>query len=125
MKRMWLGGALLAVVLAAGLLAGAVLEKEFSPGADQLRRAEAAAMAGNWTQAAALTADVREHWDSSRGLVQILNSHDELDRIEILFAQLEACQGRDRITYGTLCAALAEELESLSKAHSLTWENLF
>ena len=124
MKRMWIGAGLLVLLLAAGILTGAAIESEFRPGADQLRRAEEAALAGDWDRAAELTGAVRADWDRTRGLVQILNSHDEVDRIQILFAQLDACERIDGISYGTLCAALAEELASLGRAHRLIWENL-
>lgn len=124
MIRMWIGAGLLAVLLAAGILAGGAVRSRTAPAAADLRRAGEAALAEDWETAEALTEAVRARWLRFRKPAQGLADHAELEQIEISFAQLSVCAGRDGAAYGALCAALAQQLDSLREVHGWSLENL-
>lgn len=124
MKRTWIGAGLLAVLLAAGLLMGTVMEARVCPGAQALRQAGDYAMEENWEKAEALTQTVRADWEKTLWMAEMLTTHETLEQIEISFAQLSA-YNRDGPAYSALCAALAQQLEALGKAHGCSWQNLF
>ena len=124
MKRMWIGVALLAVLLTAGLLTGAAMENQIGPGAEKLLQAADAAAAGDWEEAAALTDAVRADWDRVSRLAEVLSTHEDLEQIETTFAQLPSYQGIDGPAYSALCTALARQLEALGKTHGCSWKNL-
>ena len=63
MKRMWIGAAILAVLLAAGLLVGQVMEDRTAPGAEKLHQAAEFARAENWEQAIELAVEVQTEWE--------------------------------------------------------------
>ena len=122
--RTWIGAGLLAVLLAAGLLVGEAVEKRFGPGVTELEQAAAAARAGDWEKAEALTETVRAGWERSQKAAEGLAGHAELEQIESAFAQLRACAGVDGAAYSSICAALARQLDSLTQTHQCSWENL-
>ena len=125
MKRMWIGAAILALLLAAGLLVGEVMENRMSPGAETLRRAAEAARAEEWDQAAELADAVRADWERTRWLAEILATHENLEQIEISFGQLDSYARTDGAAYSALCDTLASQLEALGKAHGCSLGNLF
>ena len=125
MKRTWIGGGILAVLLAVGLLAGTLMDKQVSPWAEKLRLAAAAALDEDWDTALTLTADVQSHWDRVKAAAEILTTHEDLEQIEISFAQLSAYASKDGPEFSAICTALARQLEALGKAHGCSVENLF
>ena len=60
MKRVWIGGALLAVLLTAGLLAGWAMDRGLCPGAEKLEQAGELAAANRWEAAEEMLGDVEE-----------------------------------------------------------------
>ena len=124
MIRTWIGAGLLLVLLAAGLLVGEGVERRFSPGGAELEEAAAAALAGDWEKAEALTDSVRAKWEKNRPAAEGLAGHAELEQIESAFAQLPAYAGGDGAAYSAICVTLARQLESLAKTHQCSWENL-
>ena len=125
MKRMWIGAAILGILLAAGLLVGEVMERRTAPGAEQLRQAAEFARAEQWEQATALADGVRADWERTKWLAEILATHENLEQIEISFGQLGSYAGVDGAAYSALCGALASQLEALGKAHGCSLGNLF
>lgn len=124
MIRTWIGAGLLALLLAAGLLVGETVERRFSPGRSELEQAAAAAQAGDWEKAEALTESVRAEWEKIQKAAEGLAGHDDLERIESSFAQLPSYAGVDGAAYSAICTALAKQLEALSRTHQCSWENL-
>ena len=124
MKRMWIGAALLAVLLAAGLLVGEVMENQTAPGAEKLRQAAQYARTAQWEPAENLADAVRADWEQTRWLAEILATHENLEQIEISFQQLDAYVGADPVAYSALCDSLASQLEALGKAHGCSLGNL-
>ena len=126
MKRVWIGGALLAVLLTAGLLAGWAMDQGLCPGAQKLEQAGELAAAGRWEAAEELLDDVEEIWEDRRWLVTALYDHEIMDEMDAALAQLEAyCDARDTLAFRALCRALAKNMEAAGKAHNGSVENFF
>ena len=126
MKRVWIGGALLAVLLTAGLLAGWAMNRGLCPGAQKLEQAGELAAAGRWGAAEEMLDDVEEIWEDRRWLVTALYDHEIMDEMDAALAQLEAyCDARDALAFRALCRSLAENMEAAGKAHQGTVENFF
>ena len=88
MKRVWIGGALLAVLLTAGLLAGWAMNRGLCPGAQKLEQAGELAAAGRWGAAEEMLDDVEEIWEDRRWLVTALYDHEIMDEMDAALAQL-------------------------------------
>ena len=126
MKRVWIGGALLAVLLTAGLLAGWAMDRGLCPGAEKLKQAGELAAAGRWEAAEEMLEDVEEIWEDRRWLVTALYDHEIMDEMDAALAQLEAyCDARDTLAFRALCRALAKNMEAAGKAHNGSVENFF
>ena len=126
MKRVWIGGILLAVLLTAGLLAGWAMNRGLCPGAQTLEQAGELAAAGRWGAAEEMLEDVEEIWEDRRWLVTALYDHEVMDEMDAALAQLEAyCDARDTLAFRALCRALAKNMEAAGKAHNGSVENFF
>ena len=126
MKRVWIGGALLAVLLTVGLLAGWAMDRGLCPGAEKLKQAGELAAANRWGAAEEMLDDVEDIWEDRRWLVTGLYDHEIVDDIDAALAQLEIyCDARDALAFRALCRSLAENMEAAGKAHQGTVENFF
>ena len=126
MKRVWIGGALLAVLLTAGLLAGWAMNRGLCPGAEKLKQAGELATAGRWEAAEELLDEVEDIWEDRRWLVTALYDHEILDDTDAALAQLEVyCDAKDALAFRALCRSLAENMEAAGKAHTGSVENFF
>ena len=126
MKRVWIGGALLAVLLTVGLLAGWAMDRGLCPGAEKLKQAGELAAAGRWEAAEEMLDDVEESWEDRRWLVTALYDHEIVDDIDAALAQLEIyCDARDALAFRALCRSLAKNMEAAGKAHNGSVENFF
>lgn len=126
MKRVWIGGALLAVLLTAGLLAGWAMDRGLCPGAEKLEQAGELAAANRWEAAEEMLGDVEEIWVDRQWLVTALYDHEIVDDIDAALAQLEVyCDAKDALAFRALCRSLAKNMEAAGKAHQGTVENFF
>jgi len=124
MKRMWIGAAILAILLTVGLLVGEVMAERTAPGAEKLRQAAQYARAEEWEQAEELAGEVQTDWERIKWLAEILATHENLEQIEISFGQLDSYARTDGAAYSALCDTLASQLEALGKAHGCSLGNL-
>ena len=124
MKRMWIGAAILAILLTVGLLVGEVMAERTAPGAEKLRQAAQYARAEEWEQAEELAGEVQTDWERIKWLAEILATHENLEQIEISFGQLDSYARTDGAAYSALCDTLANQLEALGKAHGCSLGNL-
>ena len=126
MKRVWIGGILLAVLLTVGLLAGWAMDRGLCPGAEKLKQAGELAAAGRWEAAEEMLDDVEESWEDRQWLVTALYDHEIVDDIDAALAQLEVyCDAKDALAFRALCRSLAENMEAAGKAHNGSVENFF
>ena len=125
MKRVWIGAGLLAVLLAAGFLAGFALEG-LDSGAKKLEQVGQLALAGAWEAAEEALEEVEDDWEDRRWLLTALADHEVIEDMDAALAQLEAClDQRDAAACHALCSAQAKKMEAIGKANSLTLENFF
>ena len=125
MKRMWIGTSLLALLILAGLLTGAVLNKRVDQAAQQLTTAGEAAQAEEWGKASALIWQVKADWEQMKWAAEALSDHERLNQIDTAFSQLPAYAGNDPSSYQALCIAIAQDLQLVAKNHTLSWRNFF
>lgn len=125
MKRIWIGAALLAIVLAAGLWTGKRMEKTHTEVARQLRLCGQAAQAEQWERADELAREARDRWDKEWDFTAALADHTLLDEIDGVMEEMEVCRkNRDSLRSAALCAKLAQMVDALQEAHRLNWRNL-
>ena len=125
MNRMWLGAALLVLLLIIGIGAGTVMNNLHTPIADALTQAADAAMEEDWQKNAALILQARADWEQCRDLTAIVSDQRPMDEIDELFAQLEyLCTLRDTNQCTTLCAQLAQLVRSVGQSHAVNLPNL-
>ena len=126
MKRIWFGGALLALLLILGILCAGFMEDTHLEQAAHLNRAADLAAAGNWTAANSTFSKAHQNWDKRSPIISGLSDHEPMDQIEGCFAQLEVfAQMQDAASFSSSCRFLAKQLEALGKSHSLNLQNFF
>lgn len=124
MKRIWIGAALLAIILAAGLWTGNRMEKIHTEVAQRLRLCAQAAQAGQWDRADELAREAKDRWEAEWDFTAALADHTLLDEIDGVFEQMEVCRkNRDSLRSAALCAKLAKMVDALQEAHRLNWRN--
>lgn len=126
MKRSWIGGGILAVLLVVSLLTGWGMSRLHAPIARELDQAAVWAQKNDWPQALALAQSARDRWDRGRDLAACVADHTPMEEIDNLFAQLsQYAQGDERTEFATTCAELACRTRAMAQAHGLTWWSFF
>ena len=125
MRRGFIGLALLAALLAGGLLSSRSMGCMYAPMAALLEQSGAAALAGDWEEATAGVRQARVKWHESRRGCAVFTDHTPMEQIDSQFAQLEV-YGKllQAEPFAVLCAALSQSLEAMGDAHSPDWWNL-
>ena len=124
MKRIRFGTALLSVLLILGILSNVMMRKIPPAQAKRLHHAAALASAGDWAAARDLSEVARSAWEQKQIFYCAMCDHEDIDRIDGLFAQMEVYAAtRSAVSFSSICAQLASHLEALSHSHSLSPEN--
>ena len=89
MKYFWIPVALLALLLGASLANARLVETEVEPWCEAIESSIASAEGGDWAAALRAVRAARESWDARKSYLHIVTAHDELDRVDILFATAE------------------------------------
>ena len=125
MKQLWIGVALLAVLLVAGLLAAAWMGQLHGESAAALEQAARAALEEDWHAALTLEDAAKRRWEKSRKATAALADHSPLENIGFLFAQLEVYGAlRDQGAFAACCVELRMQLLALEDAHRAAWDNI-
>ena len=125
MKRIWIGIALLGVLLIGGVGAGEFMEQAHDPVARDVQRAGELALEGQWELAQALVKRGQDRWEEKWPVTAAIADHEPMDEIDALFAQLETYgKTRDSAAYSAVCGHLGSLLEALSQGHRCKWWNL-
>ena len=125
MKRGWIGLALLAVLLASGLLTAKKMEQFHTDGVKKLTRAGVYALEENWGPARELAFQAMKQWQEHREFTAAFADHEPMEDVDCLFAQLPAyAREEDAAHFAAICAELAKRLEAVSNAHSFLWWNV-
>ena len=125
MKRLWIGLALVALILGSGAFLEKSLEKQHHPQARDLEQAAAWARLENWEMAQSLLIKARQDWIRHRDLSAALVHHGIVDDIDVRFAQLEVyAVQRCGTDFCAGCMGLALQLRNVPKTHGFDWWNL-
>ena len=122
MKRLWIGVAFLALLLAGGFGINAGmdnLQKEIS---QQLDAACQNALAGDLKQAAAQANGAREVWEQYRNLVAAVTDHEPMEEMDTLFAQLPIYYETDSpLNFAAVCSDLSLLMQAIGENQALKW----
>ena len=124
MKRIRFGTVLLAVLLLLGIFSNVLMRKIPPAQAKKLNQAAVLASVGDWAAARELSAQAKTAWEQKQVFYCAMCDHEDIDRIDGLFAQMEVYAAtRSAVAFSSTCAHLANRLEALSHSHSLSPEN--
>lgn len=125
MKRGWIGLGLLLVLLAGGLLGTWGMTACHEPMAEDLEKAAAYALLGDWNRAESLAQTARADWEACWQFTAIFADHAPMEEIDGLFAQLEVYEDvRDAVPFAAVCKELSREVQAMGDAHGLNWWNM-
>ena len=122
MKRLWIGIAFLALLLAGGFGINAGmdnLQKEIS---QQLDAACQTALAGDLEQAAVQANAAKEIWEQYRDLVAAVTDHEPMEEMDTLFAQLPIYYETDSpLNFAAVCSDLTLLMQAIGENQALKW----
>ncbi len=125
MKRLWLGVAILAVLLGLTLGLQAGMSALHEPIARELNQAAEAALAGDWALARNLSDQARDRWERTHSLTASVADHSPMDELDMLFAELPVfAREEEAVHFAATCRSAAQMAQAMAQAHSLTWWNL-
>ncbi|MBO8141801.1 MAG: DUF4363 family protein [Firmicutes bacterium] len=91
----------------------------------QLRRAEGALAAGDWSAAASIAVDVRREWEAARPGLSLHADHQHLDLVTEALLETETLIAARNIEAVRALRLAAERLRSLPERERLLLRNLF
>ena len=125
MRRLWIGVALLGIMLAGsiGMLRFSHhFHEEFS---NTLHQAEAAALEGNWTAAEAYREKADLQWQKHHRFLASFTDHEPIEEVETLLTRLQLfCDARDALDFADVCSSLRHLSEAIDESHSIKWWSL-
>lgn len=125
MKRLWIGIALLLIMLISGIFAAWGIPALHNRLSHTLQQACDTVQQEDWETANALVDQAKSQWERSRHLIASLVDHEPLEQMDTLFAELEI-YAKCRLTadYAAVCAHLSHLSEAIGESQSLRWWNL-
>lgn len=125
MKYFWIPAAVLAVLLGASLWNARQVEAATEPWRAAVGEAVSSAERGDWDTALRLVRDARESWYAHHAYFHIVIAHDELDKVDALFAAAEAyAMEHEMSEFRAETAELSEQLSVLIETQKLTMRNV-
>ena len=123
MKRFWLGIALMAALLAAGIGTTVAMTHICTPIAHHLQQA---AQADTWEQATAHSDRARSRWEAYRRLSASVTDHEPMEQVDALFHALTVYkQQGEHVRFAECCAQLASQTQAIAEAQAINWWNIF
>lgn len=125
MKRLWLGVAILLVVLMVGTGLSIAFSRLHTPISETLNEAGRAALAEDWEKATALANAAGADWEKIRHFTAAVAEHTPLEEMDSLFARLEVlCRARETAEFSAVCAELSILATTMGQSQSIVWWNL-
>lgn len=122
MKRCWLGGALLLLLVLAGLWTSRGMDQFCQSLSQDMTRA--AELAGeDREEALILTNRVRQRWERRRKLAAVVSDHEPMEQIEENLRLLT--REAEEEDFRETCLRLSSQLEALGSGQTFSLENLF
>lgn len=126
MKYLYLGAAILAVLLAACILSGVLVSTATEGALDSLDLALEAFDRSGLAQAAPYAKAAKQDWQRHSRLLSALLGHEELDEIEALFTSLESyTRTASADDFRSVCAELALRLRHITQMDVPFYYNFF
>lgn len=125
MKRLWIGVAILLVLLAAGIFSTIAMERFHHSLSRHLESAVQAAQAEDWEQTREILHQCRSRWQRFRNCIAAGASHETIEEIDSLYSQLDIyLTRRDSPGFALCCTVLRHATAALGEAQSINWWNL-
>lgn len=125
MKRAWIAGGVLIVLLIAAWANSWFIRSFTASLSDTLAQAETLAESGDWDQAGQLTQEAHQRWDSTSTYLCTVLRHADTDQVDISFHQvLEFLERQEDGEYSSANAALMSQIQLLAEMEQLTLKNL-
>ena len=125
MKRLWLGIAILAVLLLGGIAATAGMNWICDPLTESLDEAAEAVQAGQWEQALGLSETARTRWERWRSISAAITNHEPMEEVDALFRALDIfARQRDVVRFADCCARLTALTAAISESQAIYWWNV-
>ena len=124
MKYFWIPVALLVLLFGASLGNARLVEAEMEPWREAIGSSVASAESGDWEAALRAVRGARESWDARKPYLHIVTAHDELDRVDILFATAEGfAREEDMAEFRAEASELIVQLGIIVEMQKLTLQN--
>lgn len=125
MKYFWFPAALLTLLLAVTLWAGAAVRDTVEPWCAALAAASDAARREDWDAAAEALHTVEAAWSGKSALYHTFIEHDELDDAEELLTRARsALSARDGAAFAAEAGALIAQLRVIAEMQGLSVQNV-
>lgn len=125
MKRLWLGVALLVLILLLGILLQFGMEALHSRAVENLKAAADAALDGDWDAAQKLSRQAQQDWRSAHGITTAVADHSPMDDVDRLYAELDIyARQQETVHFAATCGQLSRLTEAIMEAQSFSWRNL-
>ena len=125
MKRLWIGAALLLMLLAAGIFSTLAMGRFHHSLSHRLEAAASAALEEDWEQTREILHQCRSRWLRFQNCIAAAASHEPIEEIDSLYSQLDIYLiRRDSVGFALCCTALRHRTETLGEAQSINWWNL-
>lgn len=125
MKRLWMGFAILAVLLAGSLLIHTALARIHDPIAADLKQSAAAALTEDWDTALDLAQHAAVRWEKFHRFTAAFADHTPMDELDGLFSELKIyARLRENPHFSATCTHLSDLAAAIAESHRLSWWNL-
>lgn len=122
MKRLWIGVALLVVMLAGSVAMMLLSHRFYRNFSDTLESAADAALSENWSAAEALTRQATQQWQRHRRFLASFTDHEPVEDVQLLLSRLVLFQNAQlAVDFADTCKSLAHLSEAIDESHSLNW----
>ena len=125
MRRLWIAALLLAAMFSCALFNSLYLRGLATQISGLLVRAEAAAEAGRWDQAGALTQDAAALWEGHDFYLHVSLRHTDTDQVRTGLQEVDEYLGAQEMgEYSAANAQLTTQLKLLWEAEQFNLENI-
>lgn len=125
MKRLWFGVAMLLFLLMLGIFSTVSMARLHHNLSQRLESAALAAQKEDWAQTQEILHQCRSRWLRFRNFTAAAASHEPIEEIDSLYAQLDIyLQRRDSVNFTLCCTTLRHRTAALGEAQSINWWNL-
>ena len=122
MKRLWIGVALLVLMLIGGIVMLLLSHSFYSRFAATLESAADAALSDNWSDAERSAQDAARQWRRYHRFLASFTDHEPIENVELLLARLVLFQNAQlKVDFADACKSLAHLCEAIDESHNLKW----